>query len=73
MPVDFLTEEQKHRYECYVLEMHVRTGFLSEFTHIHASKSRISDCRRVSVQCCCLKRVILLWYPWSIWHCPKLD
>jgi len=26
-----------------VLELHVRTGFLSEFTHIHESKSRISD------------------------------
>lgn len=26
-----------------LLELHVRTGFLSEFTHIHESKSRISD------------------------------
>jgi hypothetical protein len=26
-----------------LLELHVRTGFLSEFTHIHESKSRVSD------------------------------
>ena len=48
-----------------LLEIHARTGFADEFTHISEAAARVTTCRSPSVPSCWPKPAISAWGRWS--------
>ena len=47
-----------------LLEIHARTGFADEFTHVSEAAARVTTCQSASVPCCSPKPATSAWGRW---------